>query len=79
VIFADEQEAAKRANDIPLGLSASVWTQNGPPQPPNEVHLGRLQGLRIRPRPVDLRTRRLVAHQTRHAQPRTPKSHGVHV
>ena len=26
--FTDEDEAVRRANDIPLGLSASVWTEN---------------------------------------------------
>lgn len=26
--FTDEEEAVRRANDVPLGLSASVWTEN---------------------------------------------------
>ncbi|MEV0290513.1 aminobutyraldehyde dehydrogenase [Kribbella sp. NPDC050820] len=26
--FSDEDEAVRRANDVPLGLSASVWTEN---------------------------------------------------
>ncbi|MFF9126495.1 aldehyde dehydrogenase family protein [Streptomyces sp. NPDC014889] len=26
--FTDEEEAVRRANDVPFGLSASVWTEN---------------------------------------------------
>ena len=88
--FEEEDEAVSRANEVPHGLAASIFTENArrgldiplqarlrhglgqlAPRPGHRGTLGRIQGLRLRPRPVPLRTRRLLPHQTRHAQPRT--------
>jgi hypothetical protein len=86
--FTDESDAIDRANAVPYGLAASVWTENarrGHDLPSRldfgtvwvNAHLGagqrgalgRIQRIRIRPRPIHLRPRRLLPHQTRHAQP----------
>ncbi len=85
--FTEEDEAVTRANSVPYGLSASVWTKDArrshdvavearrrhglgqrPPGARQRGPVGRVQGLRLRPRPVDLRARRLLPHQARHAQ-----------
>ena len=93
--FADEAEAVARANSVPYGLSASVWTENARRSHDIAARLdsgtvwvnahlvlatgplGRVQGLRLRARPIDLRPRRLLPHQTRHAQPRPLSQHHI--
>ena len=83
--FTDESDAIDRANAVPYGLAASVWTENARRghDLPSRLDFGTsgstptwcwptkrpgaASRLRIRPRPICLRPRRLLPHQTRHA------------
>jgi aminobutyraldehyde dehydrogenase len=85
--FTEEDEAITRANSVPYGLSASVWTNdarrshdvaskldagavwvNAHPVLANEVPWGGFKGLRLRPRPLDLRAGRPLPRPARHAR-----------